>query len=229
MKTKEIFEIGCQKITEILSPQGFKSTKKGQVLRKKSKNGEFVFEIYFQSSMRNWSGSVVIWPHISVSSLSLKKWQNEKYNSEEESGLIFSTKLENITPLKNKNTDWNIALANQDNIIPKLCELIEKYAVPVFEKLENLNNLLNDIADNSLVLNEHFDTKHQNLPIDFLIYYGSIDFAQKIFDNYLNEQKLHNKAKRVFEEMEKTGECAIKFVTDITMEKAYLNNLKIND
>lgn len=229
MKTKEIFEIGCQKIADQLSPQGFKSTKKAQYLRKKSKDGEFIFEIYFKSSRTNWSGSVIIWPYVSVSSLSLKKWQNKKYNSEEESGLIFSTKLENLTPLKNKNTDWNVAVANQDNIIPKLCELIKKYAIPVFDRFENIDNLVTDISTNFLVLNEHFDTKHQNLPIDFLMFYRGVDFTQEIFNNFLNQQKLKNNAKRVFEEMKKTGYCTNKFITDITMEKAYLNNLKITD
>lgn len=229
MNTREIFEIGCKKIYDHLVNFGFKSVKKGQLLKKMSSDGEFNYEIYFQSSLRNWSGNISIWPHVSVSSNSLKKWQMEKYNSDEESGLVFSTRLENLTPLKNKNTDWNIAQNNQDNIIPKLCELIEKYVIPVFERFENVDDLLDDISTNSLALNAHFDTRHQNLPIDFLIYYGNIDIAQKSFDNYLKKQKLRNNAKRVYEEMEKTGNNSNQFVTDFTMRRAYLNNLIIKD
>lgn len=229
MKTREIFQIGCQKISEELIPFGFKSTQKGQLLRKMSSDKKLIFEIYFQSSMRNWSGSVSLWPHISISSQHLKEWQIEKYNSENENGLIVSTRLENLTPLKNKNYDWNIALNNQDNIIPKLVDLIKTYAFPVFERFENKDQVIFEISENGLKLNEHFDTKHQNLPIDFLCFFGNQNIAQKAFDNYLKEQKLLGNAKRVFDELKETGQNSNKFITDPTMRNAYFNNLKINE
>lgn len=229
MKTREIFQIGCQKISEQLIPFGFKSTQKGQLLKKVSSDKKLTFEIYFQSSMRNWSGSISLWPHISISSEQLKKWQNEKYNSDNENGVIFSTRLENLTPLKNKNYDWNVALNNQDNIIPKLIDLIKTYAFPVFERFENIEQVIVEISENGLKFNEHFDTKHKNLPIDFLCFFGNQNLAQNAFDNYLKEQKLLGNAHRFFEELKATGQNSNKFITDLTMRNAYFNNLKINE
>ncbi|MFN6077312.1 MAG: DUF4304 domain-containing protein [Fluviicola sp.] len=185
MNSKEIFNIACEKISDQLIPFGFKSTRKGQLLKKMSGDKKLSFEIYFQSSMKNWSGSVSLCPHISISSDQLKKWQQEKYKSDNETGLIFSTRLENLTPLKNKNYDWNVALNNQDNIIPNIIDLIKTYTFPVFERFENIEQVITDISENGLKLNEHFDTKHQNIPIDFICFFGNQNLAQNAFDNYL--------------------------------------------
>lgn len=72
MQTKEMLQTGCQKIAEQLQPFGFKSTQKGQLLKKISRDKKLKFEIYFQSSTKNWSGNVSIVPQILVSSDSLK-------------------------------------------------------------------------------------------------------------------------------------------------------------
>jgi|GEM_PF-530483 len=229
MQTKEMLQTGCQKIAEQLQPFGFKSTQKGQLLKKISRDKKLKFEIYFQSSTKNWSGNVSILPQILVSSDPLKKWQKEKYNCDNENGVIFSTKLENLTPLKNKNHDWNITLTNQENVIPKLIELIKTYVLPVFEKFEDIEKVITEISEDGLKLNEHFDSKHQNLPIDFLCFFGTQDLAQYAFDNYLKEQKLFGNAKRVFDELKKSEHYSNKFVTDITMKSAYFNEFKINE
>ncbi|WP_212005913.1 DUF4304 domain-containing protein [Chitinophaga sp. HK235] len=228
MNAGEIFRTGCQKIAERMAAFGFKPLQKGQLLRKSSQNKKLNFEIYFQSSTKNWSGSVSLWPHLSITSNELKKWQLQQYKTDTAAGFIFGTRLENLTPLKNKNQDWNMAISNQDHEIPKLCELIITYALPVFEKFEDIDQVLKEIATNGLALNEHFDTRHQNLPIDFLCCFGNQDIAQTAFDNYLIQQRLTGNARRVFEEMETAGNMPNKQVTDATMKAAYLNNLKVN-
>jgi hypothetical protein len=229
MKTREIFQLGCQKISEQLIPFGFKSTQKGQLLKKVSGDKKLTFEIHFQSSMRNSSSNISLCPYISIGSEQLKKWQKEKNSSDNENGLIFLTRLENITPLKNKNYDWNIVLSNQENIIPKLIDLIKTYGFPVFDRFENIDQVIAEISENGLKLNEHFATKHQNLPIDFLCFFGNQNLAQNAFDNYLKEQKLLGNAKRVFEELKTSEQNSNKFITDLTMRSAYFNDLKINE
>lgn len=228
MNAREIFQMGCQRIYAALEPYGFNAAQKGQTLTKPSKDKRLKFELHFQSSTRNWSGGIAILPFVFVSSPQLKKWQKEKYNSGEEGGGIFTTRLENLTPLKNKNYNWNIALNNQENTIPKLCELIITYVFPLFNKFENADKVIIEIAEKGLRFNEHFDPKDQNLPIDFLCCFGNQELAQKAFDNYLREQKLIGNAKRVFDALQGGKHYAHKFITDMTMEKAFLNNLKIN-
>lgn len=44
----------------------FKPTQKGQKLTKLASDREILFEIYFGSSMRNYSGSVSILPQIAI-------------------------------------------------------------------------------------------------------------------------------------------------------------------
>lgn len=229
MKTKEIFQIGCEKISEQLISFGFKSTQRGQLLKKASRDKKLTFEIYFQSSTKNWSGSVSLWPHVLIGSEQLKKWQQEKYSSPNEDGVIFSTRLENLTPLKNKNYDWNVALENQDTIIPRLIDLIKTYIFPILDKFENLDEILAQISEDGLKLNEYFDTKGVNLPIDFLCFFGNKSTAQKAFDAYLKQQKLLKSAKRVFEELKTTGKNTSKYTTDLTIKKAYLNALEIRE
>lgn len=228
MNTKEIFNIGCNKIHENFIDFGFKAIKKGQVLKKSSDNKLFDFVITFSSSSKNWSGSVAVNPYISVESKQLKKWRKEKYNSEDVSAIIFRTSLESITPLKGKHNEWNIAINNQENSIPKLSETIKKYVFPVFEKFEDIEHLLREITQNGLQLNEHFDSKNQNLPIDFLVYYGDLKTAEVAFNNYLNTQKLRGRATSFYKKIEEDKNTSYGNMTDITMKKAFLNELKIH-
>lgn len=227
MHTREIFETGCQRIYEDLKIFGFKATQKGQTLTKPSLDKKLKFEIHFQSSTRNWSGSVALWPFVSISSLALKKWQREKYNSADMDGGIFSTRLENLTPLKNKNYNWNMALNNQDNIIPQLCDNVKNFVLPLFEKFENTDQVIREITEKGMKFNEHFDAKGQNLPVDFLCCFGNKEIAQRAFNNYLKEQKLLAHAQRVYGSLSKGQRHPYKFITDMTMEKAFLNDLKI--
>ncbi|WP_167333098.1 DUF4304 domain-containing protein [Maribacter forsetii] len=227
MNTKEIFNIGCNKIHENFIDFGFKAIKKGQVLKKSSDNRLFDFVITFSSSSKNWSGSVAVIPYISVESKQLKKWRKEKYNSEDVSAIIFRTSLESITPLKGKNNEWNMAINNQENSIPKLSETIKKYVFPIFEKFENIEHLLREITQNGLQLNEHFNSKNQNLPIDFLLYYGDLKTAEVAFNNYLNTQKLKGRATSFYKKIEEDKNTSYGNMTDITMKKAFINELKI--
>ncbi len=207
---------------------GFTATKKWQLLKKTSNDKRLTFEIYFHTSRKNFSGHVSLCPYISVYSEQLKVWQKEKYNSDYGNGIIFSVRLERLTPIK-QNDNWNIALSNQDNILPRVIDLIKVYALPVFEKFENIDQIITEISQNGLKLNEYFDTRYRNLPIDFLCFFGNQYIAQNAFDNYLKQQKLLANAKRVFEELKTNGHLSLyKHTTDRTMLEAYFNNLKIN-
>jgi hypothetical protein len=227
-KTREIFLTACAKIAERLSPYGFKPMQKAQTLRKTARHKKVHFDIHFQSSVKNWSGSITLWPYLSIASGELKKWQIQQHQDKNATGMIFATRLENLTPLKNRRQDWNMAVSNQEQVIPQLCELIIAYALPLFDKFEDTDQVVQDIVANGVAFNEHFDTRHQNLPIDFLCCFGSQQLAQAAFDNYLRQQKLTAGAKRVYEEMAAQKPPVNKNATDITMRAAYRNHLQIH-
>lgn len=226
--TREIFLSACTKIAERLSAYGFKPMQKAQTLRKTTRNKKVYFDIHFQSSVKNWSGGVTLWPYLTIASGELKKWQIQQHQDKDATGMIFATRLENLTPLKNKNQDWNMAVSNQENVIPQLCELIITYALPLFDKFEDTDLAVQDMVANGVAFNAHFDARHQNLPIDFLCCFGSQELAQAAFDNYLHQQKLTAGAKRVYEEMAAQKPPVNKNITDSTMRAAYRNHLTIN-
>ena len=148
----------------------------------------------------------------------------------DETDFIFQTRLENLTPLKNKNYDWNVSLNNQVNIIDKLSDLIIKFAIPLFDKFENKESAVEFIVGNGIRLNEHFDTKFQELPIDFLCCYADKASAQKAFENYLTESKMFKHAKRVYDELQLSEQQYLlvnKYITDKMFNLAYLNALDL--
>ncbi len=230
MTIRETFILGCQKIGEPFIKLGFKPLQKGQLLRKPSEDKEFSFEIYFQTLHTNWSGGIALIPQIRVTSKTLKKWRQKKYNIGNEDDLIFQTRLENLTPMKNKNYNWNVSLNNQENVAEKLSDLIKQYAIPLFNKFENSKKAVDFIESNGIKLNEHFNTKSIELPIDFLCCYTDKTTAQMIFDNYLDENKMFGHAKRVYEELQASGQTYLatnRYVTDRMFNLAYINNFKL--
>lgn len=230
MTIRETFILGCQKIGEPLLEIGFKPLQKGQLLRKASEDKEFSFEIYFQSLHTNWSGKISLIPQVRVTSKTLKKWRQEKYNLGNEGDLIFQTRLEKLTPMKNKNYDWNVSLNNQGNVAEKLGNLITEFALPFFSVFENKKKAVDFFVRKGIQFNEHFDTKLEELPIDFLCCYADKISAQLIFNNYIKENKMSGHAKRVYNELQTSGKIYLdtnKYITDRMFNLAYINNLEI--
>jgi len=87
MKPKEIFLTGCNEIAKAFIEYGFKPLKKGQLLKRIDK--DMVYDIYFQSSQRNYSANVSILPQFSIYSKELKKWEMLHTKNEKSNGLIY--------------------------------------------------------------------------------------------------------------------------------------------
>jgi TfoX/Sxy family transcriptional regulator of competence genes len=87
MKPNEVFLKGCGEIAEAFVEHGFKPLKKGQLLKKISLDKDITFEIYFQTSHRNYSANVSIMPQFSIYSNELKEWEITQTKNEK-SGLI---------------------------------------------------------------------------------------------------------------------------------------------
>ena len=96
MTPREIFLNGCNEIAANFTY--FKLTQKGQKLTKIASDKEILFEIYFGSSMRNYSGSVSILPQIAIYCKRLKKLMQEElpYSTD----LVFVSHLGYLTPRK---------------------------------------------------------------------------------------------------------------------------------
>ena len=107
MRPREIFLNGCNEIAANFTY--FKPTQKGQKLTKLASDKEILFEIYFGSSMRNYSGSVSILPQIAIYCKRLKKLMQEEllYSTD----LVFVSHLGYLTSRKQFRDRHSRALA----------------------------------------------------------------------------------------------------------------------
>ena len=107
MSPREIFLNGCNEIAANFTY--FKPTQKGQKLTKLTSDKEILFEIYFGSSMRNYSGSVNILPQIAIYCKRLKKLMQEELSYSTD--LVFVSHLGHLTPRKQFRDRHSRALA----------------------------------------------------------------------------------------------------------------------
>ena len=108
MTPREIFLNGCAEIAANFAY--FKPTQKGQKLTKLTSDKEILFEIYFGSSMRNYSGSVSILPQIAIYCKRLKKLMQEELSYSTD--LVFVSYLSYLTP-RRQFRDWQLARASR--------------------------------------------------------------------------------------------------------------------
>ena len=107
MSPREIFLNGCAEIAANL--MDFKPTQKGQNLTKIGGDKDISFEIYFSSSMRNYSGSVSILPQVAIYCKRLKKLMQEELPCSTD--LVFVSYLSYLTPRKQFRDRHSRALA----------------------------------------------------------------------------------------------------------------------
>jgi len=145
---KDIFLNGCVEIGNALSAHGFKSLQKGQMLKKPlSADKDITGEIYFQSSHLNAAGHVIVWPHISICSKQLKKWNQEQTGNPDATGVVYSNQLGFFTPRK-QWTDWNLAGAGYAQSVSDIAQAVHDYVLPVFELFADKSQAIAFLQDN---------------------------------------------------------------------------------
>ena len=96
MKPNEVFLNGCNEIAKAFVE--YKPLKKWQLLKKYSDDKDIYYEIYFETSCKNYSASVSIRPKIFIYSKELKKWEIEQTKNEYSEGLIYYNQIGYISP-----------------------------------------------------------------------------------------------------------------------------------
>lgn len=175
MSPREIFLNGCNEIAANFAY--FKPTQKGQKLTKLTSDKEILFEIYFGSSMRNYSGSVSILPQIAIYCKRLKKLMQEEpsYSTD----LVFVSHLGYLTPRK-QFRDWQLAGASFEPSVREISAAIKDYALPIFELFEDKQKAVEFMMQRGAKFNKNlsaFDLR----PIYFIFYFGGRDAAEAFF------------------------------------------------
>jgi len=152
LKPREIFLKACGEIAEYFAKYEFKAAKKGQTLKKMSRDKDISFVIDFQSSYRNYESHISIRPHICITSEQLKQWEiSQGFNR---GGEIFGmTNLGYITAFQNYK-EWNLAGLSYENYVKVIIELLKNYALPLFEIFETKESAVAFLSNAELQFNK---------------------------------------------------------------------------
>lgn len=175
MTPREIFLNGCNEIAANFTY--FKPTQKGQKLTKLASDKEILFEIYFGSSMRNYSGSVSILPQVAIYCKRLKKLMQEELSYSTD--LVFVSYLGYLTPRK-QFRDWQLAGASFEPSVREISAAIKDYALSIFELFADKQKAMEFMRRHGAKFNKNlsaFDLR----PIYFIYYFGGKDAAEADF------------------------------------------------
>jgi hypothetical protein len=224
MKPKEIFLNGCNEIAKAFIEDGFKPLKKGQLLHKKSSDNDIVYEIYFQTSQRNWSGSVAVWPHCSIYSNELKKWETEHTEKEKPDGLIYHNTIGHISPY-NCFKEYDLAGVSFEKTIFEIIKDIKLYIIPIFEIFTSKNKAVEYLRNNGTQFNKW--TKKSLDPMAFMIYFGGEETAGIFLKDFVESCKYGKSIKNYYMKLMENGNEAADFLEGNIIKMAYKNRIKI--
>jgi hypothetical protein len=224
MTPREIFLNGCAEIAANFTD--FKPTQKGQKLTKLASDKEILFEIYFGSSMRNYSGSVSILPQVAIYCKRLKKLMQEELSYSTD--LVFVSYLGYLTPRK-QFRDWQLAGASFEPSVQEISAAIKDYALSIFELFEEKQKAVEFMMRRGAKFNKNlsaFDLR----PIYFIYYFGGRDAAEAFFNVCLSDCTYKGRFYKLYEELANGAEADFArslFWSDTEAKFAFVKGLKI--
>lgn len=223
MKPRDIFIKACNEIAVPFIEKGFKPYKNGQCLKKGANDKDLTFEISFHSSVYNSSCSIAIYPLISISSKSLKKWEQKECDNINSDGLVYQNHIGYLSPI-NEFRSWNLAGLSYELSVKRIIELIENYALPIFDLFEDRDTAICFIAQHGCCFNQY--AKDSLLALPYMLMCAENEQAEDYFNHYLHSCKGRNRFINAYSQLEKNEviDCGLdnRFVT-----LAYNQGLKI--
>ncbi|MDO4229268.1 MAG: hypothetical protein Q4C98_05590 [Capnocytophaga sp.] len=223
MTPREIFLKGCNEIAQHFPD--FTPKQKGQTLTKVSENKDLVFEIHFQSSMRNVGSTAKIIPLVKIYSKAMKK-ANLPYSA----GCIFDNSLGYLS--SNEYKTWLLGGASFDDTVKDIVERIEKYVLPIFEQFEDREKLIDFLVENTAKFNK-FVNPNDFLLFYYMYFYAGKEKAQIYLNKIIQNDKLKNKYIGLYKNLLQTPKENIdpdesEFMNAETIRFAYLNDIQID-
>nr|WP_314469718.1 hypothetical protein [uncultured Campylobacter sp.] len=221
MSPREIFLNGCAEIAANF--MDFKPTQKGQKLTKLASNKDISFEIYFSSSMRNYSGSVSILPQVAIYCKRLKKLMQEELSYSTD--LVFVSYLGYLTQFR----DWQLAGASFEPSVSEISAAIKDCALPIFELFEDKRKAVEFMTQRGAKFNKNLSA-FDLCPIYFVYYFGGKDAAEAFFNVCLSECTYKGRFYKLYEELANGAEADFSrssFWSDTEAKFAFLKGLRI--
>ncbi len=224
MTPREIFLNGCNEIAANFTD--FKPTQKGQKLTKLASDKEILFEIYFGSSMRNYSGSVSILPQVAIYCKRLKKLMQEElpYSTD----LVFVSYLSYLTP-RRQFRDWQLAGASLEPSVQEISAAIKDYALGVFELFADKQKAVEFMRRHGAKFNKNLSA-FDLYPIYFVYYFGGKDAAEAFFNICLSDCTYKGRFYKLYEELANGAEADFSrssFWSDTEAKFTFIKGLRI--
>jgi hypothetical protein len=229
LKPREIFLKACGEIAEYFAEYGFKAARKGQTLKKMSKDKDISFEIDFQSSHRNYESYIAIKPHIYIASKQLEQWETLQGLTREKGGILGLSNLGHITAFQ-EYKEWNLAGLSYENAVKEIIELLKKYVLPLFEIFETKENAIAFLSNDELQFNKW--TKKNISCLPFMLCFATNAQAEKYFNYCIKNCNLGSKMKWLYKELanaEKIDLNHSEFFDAHLVKLAFVNGLKIGN
>lgn len=175
---KLVFKDACQIIGKELSKDGYTYYKSKKLISSKSKNGEFDFLIFLNTTSFNEKGKKVnITISCAITSSKMGELRNRYFKLSDD--VVTSFHPGYLSKKKNW-IEWNLIKVHPLNIV----RFLKKTALPAFEKFECPDKLVVELNGK---LPDEFDYHFR--AIDFLILYSSKQNANDVLLNYLEQKK----------------------------------------
>ncbi|WP_190810627.1 hypothetical protein [Flagellimonas sp. S3867] len=176
---KEIFKDACNIIGVELSKYGYKYLKSKRLITGKSKNKDFTFQIFLNTTRFNETGrKVTMNVTCAIVSVRMGEYRNRHFKFDLSDNTITSFHPGYISK-KNDWINWNLL-----KIHPlEIAHFLKKNAITVFDKFESPEKL---IAEFNGILPKEFDFHFR--AIDFLMFYSSKETTVKLLDSFLKEK-----------------------------------------
>lgn len=225
--TRTIFLDACSEISNLLKDKTFKVLQNGQKLKKVSVNKDLIYEIYFQSSYRNSDLDIRVLPHINIYSKKLQDWQIKQTGNQHSQGTVYSNTLGYISPCGYRN--WNVAGMSGIVEINQIAELINNYALPIFNLFDNIQNAIAFLKVNGTRFNNY--SEKSIMPLDFLIYYAKKIESEQFFNDFINSCSYKGRLISLYKELETRKNIDLNYSEFHGANKvklAFINGLKID-
>lgn len=146
---RKVYLTACAQIASVFIPLGYKYAKNGPHTRRQ--NGDFVFQISFQSSHNNVAGEyIALWIHTHVLSQRLRNWREQQTHAMRSTDYVAGGQIGNLVQ-DHSWMEWNLADPQQrKNTVADAVDTIKQLALPFFEQFEDLDVLINSLQTEPL-------------------------------------------------------------------------------
>ncbi len=217
MKPNEILLKGCEEIARHFPD--FKATQKGRLLKKKSQDKNIEFEIYFDTSARNYSGSVSIIPTVSM-----------YYGKERK--LIEGKNIGYFTPHQTYK-EWNLAGLSFEPSVKSIVEQLSLHILPIFNLFEETIQAIDFLINKGTKYNAYI--KEESLmPFYFVFDFGGKEKAEIFLNNFVRNCPYKGRFYDAYKTLKTVPKEYIdvnrsSFVGEAILKFAFLNDVHLNN